>query len=378
MGKRELVLISVFVVLGVVLYQFTAPPPAPGSESVSIGSIFRNLRRGVQGARESATADVSQSIAVDSSVTTVRLSLLANSDITLTGEDRTDIATELHVVARGYDPAEAKAAAAAVRLKLDRVGEAIVVNLDRDALTKTTTRHVPPPQLTATIKVPRRLAVRMEPHIGRFVASQLASADIMGARGETRLTGIAGHLQLTHVGGPLDIDGAGSLKLSARNSRGTIRRTAGALALDTTGGELALRDITGPLEIESRNTDLRIDGIDALKPPLRINATGGEVRIGGLRTETRIDGRNTDIDVVMSRSVPLTIYNVGEINLTAPPGGYSLDASATDGRLFLDDGAFKPSGEGESHAEGAVRGGGPTIALRATRAAIKLRKPEGK
>jgi hypothetical protein len=377
MGKRELVLISVFVVLGVVVYQFTAPPPPPGSESVSIGSIFRHLRRGVQGARESATADVAQSLTVDSTVTTVRLSLLANSDITLTGEDRTDIATELHVVARGYDPAEAKAAAAAVRLKLDRVGEAIVVNLDRDALTTTPTRRLPA-QLTVTIKVPRRLALRMEPHFGRFVASQLASADIMGSRGETRLTGIAGHLQLTHVGGPLEIDGAGSLKLTARNSRGTIRRTAGAFALDTTGGELALRDITGPLEIESRNTDLRVDGIDALKPPLRINATGGELRIGGLRTEARIDGRNTDIDVVMSASVPLTIYNVGEINLTPPPGGYSLDASATDGRLFLDDGAFKTSGDGDSHAEGAVRGGGPTIALRATRAAIKLRKPEGK
>ena len=57
MGKRELVLIAVFVVLGFCVYQLTAPPPPPGSEGVSIGGIFRNMRRDVQGARESAASD---------------------------------------------------------------------------------------------------------------------------------------------------------------------------------------------------------------------------------------------------------------------------------------------------------------------------------
>jgi hypothetical protein len=377
MGKRELVLISVFVALGIVVYQFTAPPPPPGSEGVSIGGIFRNLRHGVQGARESATADHAQTMAVDPAVTSLRIGVLPNSDITLTGEDRTDIEAQLHVVARGYEPADAKAAADAVKLKLDRVGEAIVVSLDKDSMTRTP-RRGPPAQLKLAIKLPRRLALRMEPHFGPLTASQLASAEIMGARGETRLTAIAGRLQLAHAGGPLEIDGVGSLKLNVRNSRGTIKHASGAFALDTTGGDLTLSDIVGPLEIESRNTDLRIDAARELKPPLRINATGGEIHVDGLHAEARIDGRNTDIEVGMSAAAPVTIYNFGEINVTAPPNGYTLDASATDGHLFLDDGAFKTGGDGESHAEGPVRGGGPTLALRATRGAIKLRKPEGK
>ena len=48
MGKRELVLISLFVVIGIVVYQFTAPPPPPGSEGVTFGGIVGKLKREIQ------------------------------------------------------------------------------------------------------------------------------------------------------------------------------------------------------------------------------------------------------------------------------------------------------------------------------------------
>src|SRR3954469_1009169 len=107
MGKRELVLISVFVALGVIVYQVTAPPPAPGSEGISLSGIFRNMKRGVQGARETATADSTQSVPVDPAVKELRINVSRMSDVTVTGEDRADIAAELHVTARGFDQAEA-------------------------------------------------------------------------------------------------------------------------------------------------------------------------------------------------------------------------------------------------------------------------------
>ena len=49
----------------------------------------------------------------------------------------------------------------------------------------------------------------------------------------------------------------------------------------------------------------------------------------GLRTEARIDGRNSTIDVALAAAAPVTIYNLGVIRVTAPPGGYTLDAVAT-------------------------------------------------
>jgi len=122
MGKRELVLIVAFVLLGICVYQFTAPPPPPGSEGISVSGIFRNMKRGIRGARESASADSTQTIPVGADVTALRVNIVRPGDLTVAGEDRADIAAELHVTARGYDQAEAKAAADATKLRIERSG----------------------------------------------------------------------------------------------------------------------------------------------------------------------------------------------------------------------------------------------------------------
>jgi hypothetical protein len=377
MGKRELVLISVFVVLGICVYQLTAPPPAPGSEGFSLSGLFRNMRRGVQGARESATADSQQTAAVDAAVRELRVNISRSSDVTIEGEDRTDLAAELHVTARGFDQGEAKAVANATTLKVERVGDALVVALDTTAV-RNLPRNSGISQMVIVLKVPRRLSLRMEPHSGRLVAQQLAAAEIMGSRGETRLTGFAGRIVLTHSGGALEIADALALKLNARNSRGTVKQVKGQMTVDAIGADLALSEIIGPLEIEARNTDLKIEDTKDLKGPLRVNSTGGEIRIEGLRTETRLDGRNTAIDVSLAAPAPVTIYNLGEIRVTPPAGGYMLDAMATEGRITIEDGDLKPSDGTDPRAAGPIRGGGPTLTLRSTRGSLTIRKAAGK
>ena len=377
MGKRELVLIAVFVVLGIAVYQVTAPPPPPGSEGISFGGIFRNMKRGIQGSRESATADSQQTVPVDAALRELRINVSRQSDLTVAGEDRADVSAEFHVTARGFDQAEAKAAADGTKLKVEQVGDALVVSLDNSAA-RSLPRNSNIGQMVILLKVPRRLTVRVEPHAGRLVMSKIAAAEIMGSRGETRLTGLTGRLVLTHSSGELQIDDVPSLKLNARNSRGTVKHVSGAMTLEATGGELAISEIAGPLEIEARNTEIRLDGLKALKGPLRINATGGELRVEGLRTEARLDGRNTDIEVTLDAPAPVTIYNVGDIRVTAPPGGYTIDAAATEGRITAEDGGIKPSEGGDQRAVGPIRGGGPTLTLRATRGGITIDKPAAK
>ncbi len=377
MGKRELVLISVFLVLGICVYQFTAPAPAPGTE-VSFGGIVNKLRRNIQGARQTAPADWTQATPVDAGIRELRINIGRPNDLTITGEDRQDIAAELHAVGRGYDEAEAKAVAAAGRLHVERIGDGIVISIEQGT-DRATPRNARLEQLRIVLKVPRRLALRLEPHSGELVASNIASADIMGSRGETRVSNVDGLLRLSHSGGRLEIESARSLKLTARNSRGSIKHISGIVSLDATGAELEISDIVGPLDVEMRNdTELTLDAGKALKPPLRVNANGGRLRLAGLHTEARIDGRKTDLEVVMDAAAPVTIYNTGDdINVTAPPAGYTLDAVATEGRLDIADGSLKPQ-DGDARVNGAVRGGGPTISLRATRGDITLRKPEGK
>jgi len=367
------VLISVFVVLGICVYQLTAPPPPPGSEGASLSGIFRKMKRGIQGARETAAADTQVTAAVDPSVRELRINLNRSNDLTVTGEDRADIAAEMHAMARGFDQAEAKAVANSSVLKIERIGDAMVVSLDSSAA-RSLPRNNGITQMVIVLKVPKRLALRMEPHSGRLVMSQLTSAEIIGSRGETRLIGFAGRVVLTHSSGALEVDNVLSLKLNSRNSRGTLKQIKGPLTMEATGSDLTFADITGPLEVEARNTDLTLDDVKELKPPLRLNSTGGEIRVHGLRTEARIDGRNTAIDVSLAAPAPVTIYNTGEIRVSAPPGGYTLDAVATEGRIAFEDGDLKPSEGPDPRASGAIRGGGPTLTLRSTRGSITVRK----
>jgi len=55
MGKRELLLIVAFAVVGLIVYQVTAPAPPAGSRSVTVGGVIEKLRRAARGNRSSST-----------------------------------------------------------------------------------------------------------------------------------------------------------------------------------------------------------------------------------------------------------------------------------------------------------------------------------
>jgi hypothetical protein len=340
--------------------------------------MVRGLRRGVQGPRESTTVDSSQTAAVPASVGVLRLNIVRVSDVTVTGEDRADVVASLHVIGRGFDKAEAMAAAQAPKVTIDISGDAVVVSLDV-AHAPPPSQSLPPPWLSLKLSVPKRLAVRGEPHVGLLAIANVASAEILSSRGGTTISNVDGSVRLTHNTGALDVAHVGSLKLTTRNSRGTVKEVAGPTTIDGTGGGLALSGITGPIDVEGRNIDFTLEADARLKPQLRINTTGGEVRIRGLQVEARIDGRNSDISVVLEAPAPVTIYNQGAIVVTAPSGGYTLDAVATDGRITSEDSSITATPDGqEAHASAKIRGGGPTLTLRATRGSIEVRKAAGK
>jgi hypothetical protein len=378
MGKRELVLIALFVVVGIVVYNVTAPPPPPGSD-VSVGGIFQKLRRGMQGARETETVQSRQTAHVDKSLAKLRVLLPRQNDLTIVGADGDEITLEARVTARGYTKEEAKGAAEAATWKIEPSGDAMVMSSTWNVMRRGGGEPFVS-EVVLKMTVPRRLAVRLDPHIGVVSISDVAGAEIVSNRGETRVMKTSGAVQLNHTGGPLEIDGGTSLKVTSRNSRGTVAHIAGLASIDAIGSKLRLSDITGPLEIESRNSDFFLERSAVLKPPLRYNGTGGELRLEGLRTEARIDGRNTDIDVVLDAPAAVTIYNLGAIRVTAPPGGYTLDAAATEGRIESQDSSITatPEGGADARAQAKIRGGGPTLTLRSTRGRIEVRKSAGK
>src|SRR5262245_26969691 len=103
MGKRELLLVAAFVIVGAIVYQLTAPPPAPGERTFAPGQILDHIRRAVRGNQASAEVVTKSTHTVDASVSELRFDDLRSASLTVTGEDRADIEAELLVHSNGFD-----------------------------------------------------------------------------------------------------------------------------------------------------------------------------------------------------------------------------------------------------------------------------------
>ncbi len=130
---------------------------------------------------------------------------------------------------------------------------------------------------------------------------------------------------------PLEFVGrSGTLKVTGVKGDTSIRMEQ--------GGEVTASRLTGSVDVEGRNCDIRLDDLSTTTGPVRVNVNGGSLKIRGLKSDTRIDSRNAEVEVTMAAPAPVAIYSNGErVSLTPPPGGYTLDARVTDGRVTPDD-----------------------------------------
>jgi hypothetical protein len=367
MGKRELLLVAAFVIVGALVYQFTAPPPAPGERTFSLSQVLGKIRRNIRGNPASAEVTTPVTHAVPASITELRLTL-GRVDVTITGEDRPDIAAELHVRSNGFDVPEAERLAKATTLKMDDAGVTIMgtIEFPEDGLQTA----------TLTLKVPSRLAIRLAPGIGETKISHVAAVELMNARGDIQISNIAGRVTANQTGGDLRVIDAGSLKLTTRGSDATLERIRGESALNFRNGEVKGSGLGGPIELESNGADVTLEQLEGSTGMFRANAVNGTLVLRGLRTEGRIDARNAEVTVDIDRAAAIGIYAEGEDRVTviAPDGGYQIDALAQRAQITLPDDTIKPTVNGqEQRATGAVRGGGPTITIRATRGDIVIK-----
>ena len=105
MGKRELLLAAGFLLIGVVVYQVTAPAADPSRPRWSVGGILEQVRRDVRGNQAQASSTSTTSIAAPTSLREVRI-VVGSVNVSLVGEDRSDIQSELEVTSNAYDQAE--------------------------------------------------------------------------------------------------------------------------------------------------------------------------------------------------------------------------------------------------------------------------------
>lgn len=376
MGKRELVIAALFIVAGFVVYQVTAPPPDPSRGGFSLRRMADEIRREIRGQRETAETTFTATRPVAASVTELRL-VFPVGEITIVGEDRDDVAAEMHVRSTGYDAAEAERLAKASILEFDAAGELMIVT----GKFPVEGRQTP----TLKLRIPNRLGVRMDDKGSPLEISDVASVVVGSGRARTTVQRIAGEVTLTQRGSQVTVTDVGSLKLTTMSGADArVSRVRGDSTFSLQTGELMAEDLGGRVDVESRSAELQFDKLQNVSGGIRINANLGEVVMLGLGAETRIDGRRTEIRIEHAGGAPLAVYNEGEtIELTVPAVGFTMDARATGGRITVDpaladagldaSNAADEAAPAETRVTGTVRGGGPAITLRATRGDIVLR-----
>ncbi len=361
MGKRELLLIFGFVLLGTIAYYATAPAPVPGQQGFSISRFLDGIKREVHGNRSSAEVTTTSTVPLSSGISEIRFET-GNAPLTISGEDRTDLECELHVWSNGFDETEAKKYAADTTLKTTEAGMSMVIAV----------RYPEPASQRASlvVRMPKALAVRIQSSRGQVEVSEVGSVELTEARGQVSIHDIAGRVTASHRGGKLTVESVAALKLNTRGSTIALSGIRGEAIMQLQAGELKGESIKGPLEIESNGTRIVLEDLEDVRTPIRVNATGGSVTMRGLQTETRIDGRDTRIDVELEKAVPVSIYNEAEetTEVTLPETGFKLDALTTDGKLEVPETlAEVKSMDNEHRATAVVGGGGPTITLRTSR-----------
>jgi hypothetical protein len=371
MGKRELLLIVAFAIVGVVVYQVTAPPPAAGERSFSPGQIFENIRRGVRGNRAVVELVNKSTHPVAAGVTELRVTAPngAASELTIVGEDRGDISAEIKVRSAAFDDAEAERTAKATVLNADAAGNRMTAFINFPKEGRQTA--------SLTLRVPARLAMHVESGRSGMRVSNVASLEVANGRSESELRQIRGPVTGSYRGGELRLVDVDSVKFTTTGTDVRIERVARDTTLNMRGGELKAAELGGAITVETTGVDVEIEKLEKTSGPIRITATAGSVSITGLRTEARIDARNAEVEATIDRAAPIGIFSEGgsAVEITPPAGGYQLDAVAADGHIELPEGLLQVTNSGtEYRATGPVKGGGPTITIRTQHASITVRE----
>lgn len=378
MGKRELLLVLGFAVVGTIVYQFTARPAAEGEPRFSLSTVIDHFRRGVRGNRATAETTTHADYPVSDETSELRVSFDKGSaeTLTITGEDREDVSSELHVWSNGFDDAEAERYARATVLKSTEAGGRLSFGLTfpREARQRA----------NITLHVPRKMRISIARYSGKLAITSTRDVELLDSRGEATVRDITGRVAVSHRGGDLNIADVATIKLNVRGSDVRIARVRGDLTVQAQAGELTASELEGAVDIESNNTEVTLDRLDATKSPIHVTATNGSVKINGARTDTRIDARNAEVTVSLARPTTLAVYADGgeQVEVTPAPGGFQFDAVTSGGGRIsapdkLGDSKIAVKVENaEQRASGVVNGGGPTITVRATRGEIVLRTPD--
>ena len=368
MGKRELIIAAAFVVIAVVAYQLTAPPPKDGERGFSLSNVFSGIRREMRANSSNASIEKTGSIALRNGVTELRLSVNRAMPLTVVGEKRDDIGYVMTVESTGPDVATAKHYAEMVHIKDDDLGQAQRLEVD----------FPDEGQQNGQLKliVPAQLLLRLESG-GRLKVSGVRAVDLRNLVGEATLNDIKETVSGGHRNGELTVTQAGAIDLTLTTSRARFNEIAGTITVSARNGDCAVTQSKGAIDATVSNTELVITEPAG---PVRVSGEGASLRVVMPAKDLTVDARRMLVETTIAAAIPATIVTSEEalrLILVGPPG-VTIDAVGTnDASIIATDFGLEPKkADRESRFNAPLGGGGPRIALRNNHAdiVIALRK----
>jgi len=363
MGKRELLIIVAFVVVGAVAFQFTAPA-ATTSSSWNFADFFDSARKEMRGNPGRGSFVHAATLKAPSDLREIRIVSIAGA-VQVVGESRDDISYEFTVTSNGPDDAGAVEWAKQTVIEKDDLGEAIILR----------GRYPEPGSQTATMtmKVPSRLAVRVESGRGVTI-SNVASVHLEGNREDVSVTNVTGAITGLHQDGDVTITGAQSAKIRLTRAQSVITKVRDGLILDVRDGDAKISECGGAMEVDETRAELTITGH---RGTIAVRGSDGRVTIHRPTEDTRVDVRRAEVELLLDRAVAATLLTTDEPLrlLVAGTPGFVLDASTTDAKIQATDLGLTPEvADPNARLTHTFGSGGARVTLRNTRGEIILRK----
>ena len=367
MGKRELLLLVVFVVLGVGVYQVSAPAAPADAPGFSLSRMVQMAKSHFVGDAVRTPVTRTATLAVTPEVTTLDLGEVRGA-VFVAGTDREDILVRLDTVIGGMDEADVAQQEKGLGLAVTGAGPVATVAVSFE-------RGGRPPRHELHIEVPSRLKVQLG---GR------GSAEIRGVA-SVHLDEYRGELNVAEVAGPITGDlresraefGPGTrMDLDTRSVR--LRAEAPAsVVLRSERGTVDVMDATGPVSIKTDFARMDIRGTGG---PVHITGEGGTIELRDVRHPLTIEADRLTVNAELAIPVATTItVDDDTVEVTLPAeGGVQLEAAIENGSLRLPDGMTATKTGAREAASARLGAGGPLVKVTVNTGALRVRTRAGR
>jgi hypothetical protein len=321
MGKRELLIVAAFVIIGAIAYQLTAPAPRAGARRFSLATLTDAWHRQTGG--QQGRAELTTTGSIERPAATSELKVSGATNVVIVGEARSTVEWTLLVQARGQDDEAALRLATATTMRPDDLGAVLVLAVKVPAGAR--------PAVTLTLRVPSRETVRVEGAIQSTI-SGIAGLRLEAASGDTTITGIAGPLTGAHRNGALTISGANAVTLSTVGSNLTLTGVRGETTLTVRNGSSRVVDSSGSVTIDATNATIATERSQGV---VRLTGTNGTFTVINPRGEVQIDARNAGVTVALDAPAPVTVTTTGAATRLILDGKVpiELDAATEQGAI---------------------------------------------